>query len=289
VIPVPEGGRKIVTGTPKNIVPCEPTQVDFALSITPQTPDAWLEVIGTETQGFNPGEPPTVFPNLGQDVGERFSQLHLVAPGVATSYAGTFMHSGDRATFFLALTPRAEGLMLLQSWVKELALDMDLNKPTADQIVDLADDLATVPSITLALSRFAGISPATAGATVTSLSAYDPDGLLLRLDNAASMASNDLLNINYTSELQALRALLEKHLGQPVSTNPLKQAIVQLTAPKVLLAPTRAQLFLLLGTRKQPLDISFVAAKAPGSTTGTGGGAGTASVRAASSPCHHSH
>src|SRR5262249_26589484 len=149
--------------------------------------------------------PPTIFPNLGEDVGERFSKLNLLAPGVATSYAGTFMYSGDRVTFFLALSPRAESLMLLHSWVKELALSMDLNKPTADQIVNLAGGLSAVPSVSQALSRFTSIRAATAAVGVRSLSAYDPDGLLPRLDNAAVLASNDLLNITYTNELQALR------------------------------------------------------------------------------------
>src|SRR5262249_9651947 len=164
----------------------------LTLSITPQTPDAWLEVIGTQVHG-NGQIAPTIFPNLGQDVGERFSKLGLVAPGVATSYAGTFMLSGDTATFFLALSPRAEALMLLHSWVKELALGMDLNRPTADQIVDLAGDLGTVPSVTQALSRFAGIGPTAASATasVRAVGAYDPEGILPRLDNAAALASND--------------------------------------------------------------------------------------------------
>jgi hypothetical protein len=139
--------------------------------------------------------------------------------------------------------------------------------------------------VTQALNRFAGISPTTAGASVRSVGAYDPDGILPRLDNAAVLASNDLRNITFTSELQAFRTLLEKHLGQAVSTNPLKQAIVQLTAPKALLKPTRSQLFLLLPTQKQPLDLSFVAGKTPGSTTSAAGRAGTASVRTAGSPC----
>jgi uncharacterized repeat protein (TIGR01451 family) len=263
IIPVPEGGKKIVTGKPKNIVPCEPTQADLCLSTTPDTPDAWLEVVGTQVKGTS-----TVFPNLGSDVGERFSKLGLIAPGVSTCYAGTFMLSGDSATFFTALSPRALSHMMLQVWTKELALNMELQPPTADQTVNMLKEIASVPSLQTAIGRFTAIRLSAGTARIRQTSS-DPDNLLPRIDAAAIQASADILKILGTSELETLRLLLEKHLAQPVSTNPLRQAIQQTAPPKTLVTPgVRGQIFLLLPTQRQPLDVAFVAAKTPATTAG---------------------
>jgi hypothetical protein len=178
------------------------------------------------------------------------------------------MLSGDSATFFLALSPRAMSHMLLQTWTKELALCMELQPPTADQVVNMLREIGSVPSLQTAIGRFTAIR-LSAGTTRVRQTSTDPDNILPRLDAAAVQASADLLKILGTGEQEALRILLEKHLAQPVSANPLRQAIQKTAPPKTLMTPSvRGQLFLLLPTQKQPLDVGFVAAKTPATTTG---------------------
>lgn len=252
IVPVPDS-KKIVTGTPRNIVPCEPTQADVALTISPKTPDAWLEVIGTRSSS----DQATVFPNLGSSLSERLSKLNLVVPNVATLYAVTFMYTGEFVTFDLALTSRAQGLMLLHFWLKELTAETDLHPPTIDQVLAISENLGTIPSVAKALERFTSIPVPSTGNGQT----FDPLGLLPRLDRAASLAANDLLLMTYNGEVDALRVLVERHLGQFVSAGPLTRAVEKLAQASRVLGPLRAQMLLLLPTRNEPASIAFLAGR----------------------------
>jgi hypothetical protein len=274
IVPVPNG-KKIVTATPKNIVPCEPTQADVALTISTQTPDAWLEVTRTRVLFTSkPDLPPTIHPNQGQEFGERLSRLNLIAPGTATLYAATFMYSGDQIAIDMVLTPKAQSLMLLQFWVKHLAEEMDLQPPTPEQTLAISEGLATVPGFQAAIGRFTSIAVPASG----NGSLLDPLRLLPKLDQAASQAATDIHSAGSGTQLEALRALLEDNLVGAVSSGPLKQALESLATPSVLLGPLRAQLLLLLPSVNEPVSITFLSGRSQPVST-------VAAIQSLSSSC----
>jgi hypothetical protein len=263
IVPVPEN-KKIVTSTPRNIVPCEPTQVELALTISPGTPDAWLSVVGTRViSAYKPELPPTIFPLRGDVLSERLGRLNLVVPNEATVYLGTFMYSGDQSAVDLALTPRSESLMLLHHWVKQVTAEMDMLPPTVEDILDLADDLATVPALTRALGRFTSIPvPASGNGPI-----YDPLGLLPSLDVAASQAGSDLSGIRFSdTDLNAFGALLEKHLGHLVTPGLLAEAVEKVGQQSRILGPLRGQLALLLPSQNDPVSITFISGRSEPTT-----------------------